>query len=248
MKNLRLYIAATCIAFFLSASMQAQERAFEGNDSIQILDGFLAFEDSLAVDSITLSKELPLIVKKQFVPNPNKAVIYAAVFPGLGQIYNRKYWKLPLVYGSVIGCAYAITWNGGQYSGYKDAYSDFRYAINYTGKPEDFDPKRNSWEDYIYIMNINTTDLSDGSAWNSNTVNRFSQVLKSRRDRFRRYRDLSYIVSVGFYAIWIIDAYVDAQLFSFDISEDLSLNVQPVILEKTTVNKNTVGLQWSFTF
>lgn len=248
MKSLRLYIAATWIAISFSTSVQAQEHTFEKNDSVQILEDFLIYEDSLAIDSITLAKELPLVMKKQFVPDPGKAAVYAAIFPGLGQIYNRKYWKLPLVYGSVIGCAYAITWNGGQYSGYRDAYSDFRYAVNYTGNPEDFNPKRNSWEDYTYIMNINSTDLSDASVWNQTSINRFSQVLKSRRDRFRRYRDLSYIVSVGFYAIWIIDAYVDAQLFSFDISEDLSMNVQPVLFERTTANKSTVGLQWSFTF
>ena len=244
MKNLKLYTVGVWIVFFFPFLINAQEPDFRENDSIQISERFLTFEDSLTIDSVDLSNELIAAgITKKFSPDPNKAVIYAAIFPGLGQIYNRKYWKLPLVYGSVIGCVYAVTWNGTQYSGYKDAYSDFRYALNYAGK-DGFDPKRNAWEDYIYILRKTTTDLNE---WDSSEKTRFSQILKSQRDRFRRYRDLSYIISVGVYAIWIIDAYVDAQLFDFDISEDLSMNIQPVI-ERNPMSKNTIGLQFSFNF
>lgn len=245
LRNLRLYIVSILIILFFSVSLNAQDRIFKENDSIQILDAFLTFEDSLTMDSVVLPEELiETGIKKKFSPNPNKAIVYAAIFPGLGQIYNRKYWKLPLVYGSALGCVYAISWNGTQYSGYKHAYSDFVYTVNNMGNAG-FDTNRNSWEDYIRIMGKTTTDLNE---WQANERTRFSQILKSQRDRFRRYRDLSYIVSVGVYALWIIDAYVDAQLFNFDISEDLSMNMQPVMFERTTVNKNTFGLQCSFTF
>ena len=220
---------------------------FSETDSIQTMEEFLIYESSLVVDSSRIADDLAAAVKTKFSPDPNKAVIYAAVFPGLGHIYNRKYWKLPLVYGSALGCIYAISWNGTQYSGYKNAYSDFSYVINFNAErsPEAFDPTRNSWEDYVYIMGKTNANLDE---WDSSEKTRFSQVLKSQRDRFRRYRDLSYIVSVGIYAIWVIDAYVDAQLFNFDISEDLSLNVQPVLFERSMVSKNTFGLQCSFSF
>lgn len=236
------------IVLFSPVLTNAQELTFIENDSIRISDGLLISEDSLVLGSSDLeNKEVAVDnIAKKFSPDPNKAVIYAAIFPGLGQIYNRKYWKLPLVYGSVIGCVYAITWNGTQYSGYKDAYSDFRYVINYEGGQVsgDFNPNRNSWEDYAFIIN-KTTNLEE---WSSSDKSYFSQVLKRQRDRFRRYRDLSYIASVGLYAVWIIDAYVDAQLFNFDISEDLSMNVQPVIFERNHMNKNTFGLLCSFSF
>jgi len=187
-------------------------------------------------------------IERKFMPDPNKAVIYAAIFPGLGQIYNRKYWKLPLVYGSAIGCVYAITWNKAQYSGYKRAYGDFMYAINYKEtETGGFNPERNSWKDYVRVIGESSTDLGDSNVWTAEKKSYFSQVLKQQRDRYRRYQDLSYIVSVGVYAIWIIDAYVDAQLFDFDIGDDLSMRVQPVI-ERNSMSKNTVGLQFSFNF
>ena len=104
------------------------------------------------------------------------------------------------------------------------------------------------WEDYIYIMRKTSTDLDDPSIWTTSDKTNFSKVLKSRQDYFRRYRDLSYIISVGVYALWIIDAYVDAQLFDFDVSEDLSMNLRPVMFERSLVSKTTVGLQCSFSF
>ena len=80
----------------------------------------MAAADSLPVPGM----ELPA-----FKPNPTKAVIYSAIFPGLGQIYNRKYWKLPLVYGAFMGCAYAISWNNRNYSDYSQAYMEDRKSV-----------------------------------------------------------------------------------------------------------------------
>jgi len=171
--------------------------------------------------------------KKAFVPNPKKAILYSAIFPGLGQIYNRKYWKLPIVYGGFLGCVYAITWNNTQYTGYKSAYSDFLNP----------NPDANSWLAYKYY------GYSDDPAeWTTQQRDAFTTALKNKKDYFRRYRDLSYIIAVGLYAICMIDAYVDAQLFEFDISEDLSFRLNPMIFEKTTNNSRSFGLQCSFTF
>lgn len=188
--------------------------------------------DTLRMDSL-IGGEVQLMPKK-FKPDSKKATIYAAIFPGLGQIYNRKYWKLPLVYGSFIGCAYAISWNGGQYSGYQKAYRDFI----------DNDPTTNSWNDYVYA----SYRREEFENWTEEMKRSFSNALKSARDFHRRNRDLSYIVTVGVYAIWIIDAYVDAQLFEFDVSPDLSMRVEPVLFDRTTISSRSVGMQLSFAF
>jgi len=172
--------------------------------------------------------------REKFKPDSKKATLFAAVFPGLGQIYNRKYWKLPLVYGSFIGCAYAITWNGNQYNGYRRAYIDFI----------DEDPTTNSWDVYRYGA-YRRQDVAD---WTADMKNNFGNALKSARDFYRRDRDLSYIVTVGVYAIWIIDAYVDAQLFDFDVNPDLSMRMEPVLFDRTPNSARSIGMQLCFTF
>jgi len=181
----------------------------------------MAAADSLPVPGM----ELPV-----FKPNPTKAVIYSAIFPGLGQIYNRKYWKLPLVYGAFMGCAYAISWNNRNYSDYSQAYMDIMSE----------DPKtNNSWINFL-PANADPDQYIDDT--------NFKESLKSRKDYFRRYRDLSIIITVGVYFITMIDAYVDAQLFDFDISPDLSLRVEPAMTQPTSYSSRTYGLNCSIKF
>lgn len=90
-----------------------------------VVPGEMAKADSTvkAVLSAADSLPQPKVKLKEFKPDPNKALLYALV-PGLGQIYNRKYWKLPLVYGAFMGCMYAITWNNKNYKDYSTAYFD----------------------------------------------------------------------------------------------------------------------------
>jgi len=94
----------------------------------------------MKIDSLLIVNGTDKLPKDLFKPDSKKAMLYATFFPGLGQIYNRKYWKLPLVFGSFIGCTYAINWNGSQYRGYSNAYIDF----------VDERSESNSWEDYRY--------------------------------------------------------------------------------------------------
>ena len=216
---------------FSTVSLQAQDISHIEKDSVQVFDGFITFPDTLSVDSLFTHLEM-----KTFSPKPKKAVLYAAFFPGLGQIYNRKYWKLPLVYGSAIGCIYAVTWNGTQYRGYRNAYREF----------VDNDPATNSWKDYNYKYYGGTDD--EPETWNDSARNKFGDRLKNGRSNFRRNLELSYIVSVGAHLLWMIDAYVDAQLFGFDISEDLSFRIEPVLFERTLATSRSLGLQCSITF
>ncbi|MDR2805055.1 MAG: DUF5683 domain-containing protein [Dysgonamonadaceae bacterium] len=219
------------ITGFLSAPLQAQDTVFLEDDSVEIAKSFVTFSNTLAIDS---TPGLPEV--KAFKPNPTKAVIYSALFPGWGQVYNRKYWKLPLVYAGAVGCVYAITWNRTQYQGYKDAYRDLF----------DNNPETNTWKAYNYSYYGGTEEQPE--TWNTSALTGFSSRLKDGRDNFRRNLELSYIISAAVYFLIMIDAYVDAQLFEFDISEDLSFKMEPALFDRTASRSRSFGLQCSITF
>ncbi len=166
-----------------------------------------------------------------FTPDPGKATWAGIVFPGGGQIYNHKYWKLPIVYGGFLGCAYALNWNNQMYSDYSQAYLDIMDDDPGTASYEDFLPPR-------YNVEANRDYLE--------------RVFKNRKDNYRRQRDLSIFCFIGVYLISVIDAYVDAELSNFDISEDLSVQVRPSIIDHqrhaTPRNTQSYGLQCSFSF
>lgn len=140
-----------------------------------------------------------------YKPDPTKAIWYSALFPGLGQLYNRRYWKLPVVAAGVVGISYAIGWNSKYYIAYTNAYRDIT----------DTNPQTTSYLDLLPpgTTNFNTSQLTT--------------ILKNRQQKYRRSRDLSFISAVGIYLICILDAYVDAELYDFDISPDLSLTPLP---------------------
>lgn len=175
---------------------------------------------------------------KPFKPNPTRAVIYSAILPGLGQIYNRAYWKLPIVYGGFMGCIYAITWNNKNYKDYSTAYFDLMYDVDHN--KDNPDAWSHSWTDIAKKNGISPEQFI-------NSTQRQDDI-KRRKDYFRRYRDLSIIITVGVYAICMIDAYVDAQLFDFDISPDLSMRVEPVVTPKTSFSDRSYGLNCSIKF
>lgn len=169
----------------------------------------------------------PFVPKKLFVPNPTKATWYALVFPGGGQIYNRKYWKLPIIYGGFAGCAYALSWNGKMYKDYSQAYMDIM----------DNNPNSNSYEDLL-PPNYNYSK------------EQLQEVLRKRKDTYRRYRDLSIFAFIGVYLISVIDAYIDAELSDFDITPDLSMKVEPTIMNNNRFQpgNRSVGVQCSLRF
>jgi len=230
---LERYIAFIIILFYLCPDCFAQTGKLSGNADVSVTGKSVIREDTIRVDSLVIDSLLS--TPKKFKPDSKKTVLYSALLPGLGQIYNRKYWKLPLVYGSFLGCVYAITWNGTQYNGYKNAFKDFISAV-----PRD----SSAWKDYLYGSYLNTPD----SLWSPGMKSNFSSALKNAKDYYRRYRELSWIISIGVYGLWIIDAYVDSQLFDFDISPDLSMQVMPVLFDRTAGNKRTVGIRLSIIF
>ena len=145
-----------------------------------------------------------------WTPNPNRALWLALVIPGGGQIYNRKYWKLPIIYGGMMGCIYALTWNNMMYRDYSQAYLDMM----------DSDPTTQSYNNFLHL----------GATITQANEERYKKLFKSRKDKYRRWRDMSMFCLIGVYALSVIDAYVDAELSEFDISKDLSLKVAPTVI------------------
>ena len=182
---------------------------------------------ALAFQTDSIQKEMPK-PKKRFIPNSNKATWLALAFPGAGQIYNRKYWKLPIVYGGFVGCAYALNWNNKMYTDYSQAYLDIM----------DDDPNTKSYEDFLPL-----------NSSISGQEERFKEIFRKRKDLYRRQRDLSIFAFIGVYLLSVIDAYVDAELSDFDISKDIGMSIEPAFFnDGKNMKSNSVGLQCSLKF
>lgn len=167
-----------------------------------------------------------------FNPDPMRAVWLSALVPGLGQIYNRRYWKLPIVVGGFMGLTYATTWNGRYYDDYSQAYRDIM----------DSDP---TTESYINFLPYNRRNDKE---WISQNTEWLKSAMKRKKDFYRRNRDLCIISMVGLYVVAMIDAYVDAQLYHFDITPDVSLHLLPAVMEPTPFSRTSLGLQCAITF
>lgn len=181
---------------------------------------------SLKSDSILNEKEKKPV--KRWIPDSNKSLWMAMVLPGAGQIYNRKYWKLPIIYGGFVGCAYALTWNTKMYNDYSQAYQDIMSD----------NPNNDSYKDFIppYV------DIESNLEYYQNTF-------KNAKDIYRRQRDLSIFAFIGVYLLSVIDAYVDAELSDFDISKDLSLKLEPTLFNDILRNRpQGIGLQCNIKF
>ncbi len=238
--------AATATANDSVVSEAAPVEISASGDSVmkQKADSLVARIDSLVAQFDTLKTNVAFAAdslhaqqkqaKERFIPDPKRAMWLAMVIPGGGQIYNRKYWKLPLIYGGFIGCVYAMTWNNTMYRDYSQAYIDIM----------DNDENTKSYENFLpptYDVNANMDRLKD--------------LFKRRKNYYRRYRDLSMFCMIGVYALSILDAYIDAEMSSFDISDDLTLKVKPAIMNERNsvlqaqgVRSNSYGVQCSFNF
>ncbi len=139
------------------------------------------------------------------IQSPRKAAILSSTLPGLGQIYNKKYWKIPIIYAGLLTSAYYINDNNVQYKLYKDAY-----LKRLDNNPDNDD----------FVGEYSSGDLL---------------ILK---DFYRRNREVSILCFVGTYIINVLDASVDAHLFDYDISEDISLQITPT----STANFNGLSL------
>lgn len=161
---------------------------------------------------------MPPAKVKSRIKSPHRAAMLAAAFPGMGQVYNRKYWKIPVVYAGFAGLGYSMVFNTTNFNRYTSAYQDFTDLIPETDSylevirgidPSEFDP----------VLHPDTFKPSEAQ-W-------IKERLLAKVDYFKKYRDLTYIGIAAWYLISIIDANVDASLSDYDVGRNLNLSLIP---------------------
>lgn len=173
------------------------------------VDSAVRLMTAMSAESLSTTDNNIPIKNERWIPDPKKSMWLAIVFPGGGQIYNRKYWKLPIIYGGFMGCFYALNWNNTMYRDYSQAYIDIMDSDENTKSFMNFLPAG-------YNVEQNMSRLQD--------------LFKRKKNFYRRYRDMSLFCMIGVYLISIVDAYVDAEMSSFDISKDLSIKLSPAVI------------------
>ena len=172
-------------------------------------------EDSLAAVYAAMTAEMwDDDYFKRFNPSPNKALWYAALFPGGGQIYNRKYWKLPIIYGGLLGLIYGYSFNNKYFTTYSNAYRDL--ALNSPNK---------SYLDFLppgYDVEAKRDYLE--------------KTFKRKKNMYRTWRDYCLVGMIGVYLVSMVDAYVDASLYHFDVSTDLDADKNPTLMLSYKIN------------
>ncbi len=228
--TLTLSVAMLTLVFPTRMSAQSADTTAVKQDTIVRKDTLHA-----AIKTDTVAKRKQKRDWATWRPSSKRALWLSLVLPGAGQIYNRKYWKLPIVYGGFVGCAYAMRWNNMMYKDYSQAYMDIM----------DDDPNTQSYNQFLHL----------GNKVDESNKDYYQDLFRKRKDRYRKWRDMSFFCMVGVYLLSVVDAYVDASLSEFDISKDLSLRVAPSVLENSEEGKarnpfksSAVGLQCSLNF
>lgn len=169
---------------------------------------------------------------RRYIVEPVRSTMFAAAFPGLGQIYNRKYWKVPFVYAGFGALGYAVSFNTRNYNSFISAYQDFTDIV----------PETDSYLELLVNLNPAEYDpILHPGTFNPSTEAWVRTTLLNGVDYYRKYRDLSYIGIAAWYLLTIIDANVDASLFDYDITDDLKASVVPL-------NYNYTGVSPGITF
>ena len=199
-----------------------------------VVDSAVRLMTAMSAESLSTTDNNIPIKNERWIPDPKKSMWLAIVFPGGGQIYNRKYWKLPIIYGGFMGCFYALNWNNTMYRDYSQAYIDIMDSDENTKSFMNFLPAG-------YNVEQNMSRLQD--------------LFKRKKNFYRRYRDMSLFCMIGVYLISIVDAYVDAEMSSFDISKDLSIKVSPAVINDRlnartmpSLNGSSYGINCSLNF
>lgn len=199
-----------------------------------VIDSAVRLMTAMSAESLSTTDNNIPIKNERWIPDPKKSMWLAIVFPGGGQIYNRKYWKLPIIYGGFMGCFYALNWNNTMYRDYSQAYIDIMDSDENTKSFMNFLPAG-------YNVEQNMSRLQD--------------LFKRKKNFYRRYRDMSLFCMIGVYLISIVDAYVDAEMSSFDISKDLSIKLSPAVINDRlnartmpSLNGSSYGINCSLNF
>lgn len=183
-------------------------------------------EDSIAalyaretIDAVRAEERIDSYFAR-FNPEPQKAVWMAALFPGGGQIYNRKYWKLPIIYGGFLGLVYGYNFNQRYYKTYQNAYRDLM-----NNSPN---------ASYLQILPGYTEQAQREYAENHRTY--LETTFKRKKNTYRNWRDYCVVGMLGVYLVSIVDAYVDASLYHFDVSPDLDAFNNPSMVVSFSID------------
>ncbi|WP_291965554.1 DUF5683 domain-containing protein [Maribacter sp.] len=197
------------LLLFINLSFSQQEQDSIPKTEIDSLQAHLADKGMVIKDSVSFKK-----AKKEFNPlAPSKAAFYSAVIPGLGQIYNKRYWKVPIVWGAIGGSAYMYIYNNDQYQRFRTAFK--RRQAGFTD--DEFNGE-------------GTLPLFD------------EDDLEYQQERFQNDRDLWLVAAIGLYALNIVDANVDAHLKQFNIDDDLSIDFEPYLDFNQITNSPNYGM------
>lgn len=181
-------------------------------------------------DTVVAVTDTTDTIPEEEIHSPRKATIYSAILPGLGQAYNKKYWKIPLIYAGFGTIGYFIHWNNENYQLFRTGYKHLT----------DDDPETQGYLE-IEAVRRNNYDVDNPTHYNN-----LKTALQRQQDYFRRNRDLLVISFVAFYGLNIIDASVDAHLFDFDISDDLTFNWQPSMIQVNNDVMYCVNIKFRF--
>lgn len=166
--------------------------------------------------NVTVTKDTIVTTKKINALSPAKAAFYSAILPGLGQAYNKKYWKIPIVYGALGTSIYFYSTNNSNYKKYRNAFK-----LRKNGRIDPYDGK-------------------EGRPFLS------EEALKRAQKGYKKDRDLSLLVAVGFYILQIVEASTNAHLLQHDVNDNLS--IQPQLIKNEINQKTIVGATINFNF
>jgi hypothetical protein len=168
-----------------------------------------------AQDTLAVAKP----VKHKFKPETMRATMLAVAFPGLGQIYNKKIWKIPVVYVGFGALIYTAQFNSKNYILYMKAYQDFTDNVYETNSYLKVIPPSVDRSTYDPLVN---------PKYDVSSYDYYKGAMLRMVDYYKRYRDLSYIGIAGWYLISILDANVDASLFHYDVTPNLNITFVPM--------------------
>lgn len=207
---MRSYLSLfSTLLLFINFSFSQEEQDSIPKTEIDSVQADLAKKGVVIKDSVSFKK-----AKKEFNPlAPSKAAFYSAILPGMGQIYNKRYWKAPIVWGAIGGSVYMYTWNNDQYQRFRTAF--IRRQAGFT------DDEFNG-EGTLPLFDV--------------------ERLENQQERFQNDRDLWLVAAIGMYVLNIVDANVDAHLKQFNIDDDLSIDFEPYFDFNQVTNSPNYGM------
>lgn len=214
------------LIFFMSCII-----SLNGQDTIPVSTDTVSVRDTLILNPD--AKEKSVVIDTNH--SPKKAGMLSAILPGLGQAYNHKYWKIPIVYAALGSVGYLAYMNTGYYNFYHGALI---VANN---------PYHTESDLYNYALNSKYTSMATNLS--PSDISKLKEAdFQEQNDYYRRNRDLSYFFVGILYLCNILDATVDGHLYNYNVDDDLSFHIQPTIFTAAIGNSSTMGLSFNLKF